>query len=231
MVPLRCGSRCRGPRRYALHSRYFLGATVDLEETYAWGWEELKRLSDDMAATADRILPGASRDEAVAAPRSRPGAPDRGPRGVPRLDAGPRRPDPRRARRRPLRHPRAGATHRVPAGPHERRRDLLHGPVGGLQPSRADVVVRAGRDRRLLAVARDHDGLPRGRAGPSPPGRPDRLPPRGAQPLAAADVLGQRPRRGLGALRRAADGRARLPRRPGRPARDARRAGASGRPG
>ena len=55
-----------GRDHYALQSRYFLGATVDLEETYAWGWEELKRLSDDMVATADRILPGASRGEAVA---------------------------------------------------------------------------------------------------------------------------------------------------------------------
>ena len=43
------------------------------------------------------------------------------------------------------------------------------------------------------------------------------------QPLAAADVLVQRPRRGVGALRRAADGRARLPRRPRRPPRHARR--------
>ncbi|MFT4288433.1 DUF885 domain-containing protein [Nocardioides sp.] len=55
-----------GREHYALESRRFLGATVDLEETYAWGWEELRRLEDDMAATADRILPGASVPEAVA---------------------------------------------------------------------------------------------------------------------------------------------------------------------
>jgi uncharacterized protein (DUF885 family) len=55
-----------GREHYALTSRYFLGATVDLEETYAWGWQELKRLADDMAATADRILPGATVAEAVA---------------------------------------------------------------------------------------------------------------------------------------------------------------------
>ncbi len=66
MVPLGSERDAVGRDRYALHSRDSLGATVDLEETYAWGWEELKRLSDDMAATADRILPGASRDEAVA---------------------------------------------------------------------------------------------------------------------------------------------------------------------
>lgn len=55
-----------GRERYALESRRFLGAAVDLEQTYAWGWEELKRLSDDMAATAERILPGASLSEAIA---------------------------------------------------------------------------------------------------------------------------------------------------------------------
>ena len=55
-----------GRDHYALHSRYFLGATIDLEETYAWGWEELKRLSDDMAATSHRIVPGATYVEAVA---------------------------------------------------------------------------------------------------------------------------------------------------------------------
>ena len=55
-----------GREHYALWSRYFLGATIDLEETYAWGWEELKRLSDDMTATAGRIVPGSTYAEAVA---------------------------------------------------------------------------------------------------------------------------------------------------------------------
>ncbi|KQY56508.1 DUF885 domain-containing protein [Nocardioides sp. Root140] len=55
-----------GRDHYALASRQFLGATVDLEQTYAWGWEELKRIEDDMAATSDLILPGSSVDEAVA---------------------------------------------------------------------------------------------------------------------------------------------------------------------
>lgn len=55
-----------GREHYALASRYFLGAEVDLDETYAWGWTELQRLSDLMAETADAILPGATVDEAVA---------------------------------------------------------------------------------------------------------------------------------------------------------------------
>ncbi|MCA1783005.1 MAG: DUF885 domain-containing protein [Intrasporangiaceae bacterium] len=56
-----------GRERYALHSRDFLGATVDLEETYAWGQEELARIVAEMETTAQRIRPGASVKEAVAA--------------------------------------------------------------------------------------------------------------------------------------------------------------------
>ncbi len=56
-----------GREHYALASRYFLGATVDLQETYDWGWEELKRLSDDMSATSGRIVSGGSLADAVAA--------------------------------------------------------------------------------------------------------------------------------------------------------------------
>ena len=56
-----------GRERYALASRYFLGASVDLEETYRWGWDELKRIEDDMARTAQRIVPGGSVADAVAA--------------------------------------------------------------------------------------------------------------------------------------------------------------------
>ncbi len=56
-----------GRERYALGSRYFLGTTIDLEETYAWGWEELARIEDDMAKVAGRIVPGGTVDDAVAA--------------------------------------------------------------------------------------------------------------------------------------------------------------------
>lgn len=66
MVPQGREREAVGREAYALASRYFLGAEIDLEETYAWGWQELKRLSDEMAATADRILPGATVEEAIA---------------------------------------------------------------------------------------------------------------------------------------------------------------------
>jgi uncharacterized protein (DUF885 family) len=67
MVPRGRDTEPVGREHYTLASRYFLGATIDLEETYAWGWEELKRLSDDMAATAGRIVPGGDLAAAVAA--------------------------------------------------------------------------------------------------------------------------------------------------------------------
>jgi uncharacterized protein (DUF885 family) len=56
-----------GIDRYRLGSRYFLGTEIDLEETYAWGWEELARIEADMAAVAQRIVPGGTVDDAVAA--------------------------------------------------------------------------------------------------------------------------------------------------------------------
>jgi uncharacterized protein (DUF885 family) len=56
-----------GPERYALASQYFLGAKVDQLETYAWGFEELFRLENEMRAVSARIAgPSAGVDEAVA---------------------------------------------------------------------------------------------------------------------------------------------------------------------
>lgn len=56
-----------GRDRYALWSRYFVGADVDLDETYEWGLEELAR----MAAEQDEVIreiagPGAAMADAVA---------------------------------------------------------------------------------------------------------------------------------------------------------------------
>ncbi|HEX2773384.1 MAG TPA: DUF885 domain-containing protein [Micromonosporaceae bacterium] len=57
-----------GRERYQLASQYFLGAKIDLDETYAWGFEELARLENEMRAVAGQIVrPGAGIDEAVAA--------------------------------------------------------------------------------------------------------------------------------------------------------------------
>jgi uncharacterized protein (DUF885 family) len=55
-----------GRELYALHSRRFLGAEVDLDETYEWGLEELARMVAEQEAIADEIQSGASVEEAVA---------------------------------------------------------------------------------------------------------------------------------------------------------------------
>ena len=55
-----------GREVYALRSRTFLGAEIDLEETYAWGQEELARITAMMEETARQIRPGATVKEAVA---------------------------------------------------------------------------------------------------------------------------------------------------------------------
>lgn len=55
-----------GRESYALHSRGFLGATIDLDETYEWGIEELARMVAEQTAIAHEIKPGASVEEAIA---------------------------------------------------------------------------------------------------------------------------------------------------------------------
>jgi uncharacterized protein (DUF885 family) len=54
-----------GIDRYRLASRAFLGASVDLAETYAWGQEELARITAEMAATAERVVPGGTLEDAI----------------------------------------------------------------------------------------------------------------------------------------------------------------------
>ena len=49
-----------GRDAYALASRDFLGAAVDLEETYAWGWEEFLGLEVELEEVCGRIKPGAT---------------------------------------------------------------------------------------------------------------------------------------------------------------------------
>ena len=54
-----------GREHYALASRAFLGATIDLDETYDWGIEELRRMTDEQESIAREIRPGASVREAI----------------------------------------------------------------------------------------------------------------------------------------------------------------------
>lgn len=55
-----------GRERYDRAARLYLGTVVDLEETYAWGWDELHRIESEMEQVAQRIKPGASVEEAIA---------------------------------------------------------------------------------------------------------------------------------------------------------------------
>ncbi len=47
-----------GRERYALAARYFTGSELDLEDTYAFGWDELYRIEDRMRAVCEQIVPG-----------------------------------------------------------------------------------------------------------------------------------------------------------------------------
>ena len=55
-----------GRELYALQSRRFLGAEIDLDETYEWGIAELGRMVAEQEAIADQIKPGATVEEAIA---------------------------------------------------------------------------------------------------------------------------------------------------------------------
>jgi len=54
-----------GRETYSLAARVFNGTEIDLEETYAWGWEQVRWVESEMAATADRITPGTGLAEVV----------------------------------------------------------------------------------------------------------------------------------------------------------------------
>jgi uncharacterized protein (DUF885 family) len=48
-----------GEERYRLNARLATGADLDLDEAFAWGWDEWRRLDAEIRAEADRLLPGA----------------------------------------------------------------------------------------------------------------------------------------------------------------------------
>src|SRR5262249_9133193 len=67
LAPRGRAKEAAGLERYQRMSQYFLGAAIDLDETYAWGFEELARLESEMRTVADKIVPGGTVDEAVVA--------------------------------------------------------------------------------------------------------------------------------------------------------------------
>ena len=65
VLPLATPVDAVGREDYELQSRRFLGAVVDLDETYEWGIEELARMRDEQERIADRIESGASVARAI----------------------------------------------------------------------------------------------------------------------------------------------------------------------
>ena len=47
-----------GEERYARYARSWNRCELDLHETYAWGWEEIQRIGEEMEAAAEQIAPG-----------------------------------------------------------------------------------------------------------------------------------------------------------------------------
>jgi uncharacterized protein (DUF885 family) len=54
-----------GREQYALWAAYYTGASLDLDETYAWGWEELRRIRAELAEVAERLAPGCAPEAAA----------------------------------------------------------------------------------------------------------------------------------------------------------------------
>ena len=119
----------RGVSATQLASRYFLGAEVDLEETYAWGFEELERIEDEMETVA---ASGSSRAVPSTTPSRRSTldpARDCGNGGVRGLDAGAGRHEPRRASTAPTStSPSRSAPSSASVAPTNDGGDLLHRP-------------------------------------------------------------------------------------------------------
>jgi uncharacterized protein (DUF885 family) len=67
LAPLAPSLDAVGEDRYALDSRYFLGAVIDLEEAYQWGFEELHRIQQAQRAIAKDLVGESNIKEAYAA--------------------------------------------------------------------------------------------------------------------------------------------------------------------
>ncbi|MGI8418028.1 MAG: DUF885 domain-containing protein, partial [Nakamurella sp.] len=54
-----------GAERYRLNARRWMGADLDLHETYEWGWQEYLRINAEMQLSAEQILSGATPVQAM----------------------------------------------------------------------------------------------------------------------------------------------------------------------
>jgi uncharacterized protein (DUF885 family) len=67
LLPLAADRDAAGRERFERASRFFLGAVIDPDEAYAWGWSEVIRIEEEMRQAAAKIVPSGSVPEAVAA--------------------------------------------------------------------------------------------------------------------------------------------------------------------
>lgn len=67
LAPLAPTKDAVGADVYRLWSRFFIGAELDLQEAYEWGWQEFLHLENEMREVAGRIKPGATLAEVAAA--------------------------------------------------------------------------------------------------------------------------------------------------------------------
>ena len=54
-----------GREHYSVTSRSYNGINLNLDETYEWGWEQLRWVQSEMLKAAEQIKPGSTIDEAV----------------------------------------------------------------------------------------------------------------------------------------------------------------------
>jgi uncharacterized protein (DUF885 family) len=54
-----------GREEYLRGADEYLGMTIDPEETSDWGWEEVRRIREEMSSTAGEIAPGSSVEEVI----------------------------------------------------------------------------------------------------------------------------------------------------------------------
>lgn len=64
LLPVAPSRDAVGRKAYSLHSRSFLGTTINLDETYAWGVKELESIIARQREVAEEIEPGASIERA-----------------------------------------------------------------------------------------------------------------------------------------------------------------------
>jgi uncharacterized protein (DUF885 family) len=67
LLPLAREKDAVGRERFGLLSRQYLGTTIDPDEAYDWGWQEVIRIEREMTSTADEIVPGGCVADAVKA--------------------------------------------------------------------------------------------------------------------------------------------------------------------